>query len=524
MRQERLRVENLSKEIYHMKILDHINMQLFSGEIVALLGANGAGKTVLMEALAGVVARDEGKFFYEEYPVDIQSPKDAKRLKIQYIPENGGYIDSLTVFDNLFFENDGEFLLHYNRRKKTARELLERVGVSLQLHYRYRRLEAGKKKLVKLAAALYTNPKILIMDEPFSFLDHKERSCLQDIFHQLKNQGVSILLTFHNIRWAKQIADRGMVLRDGMMAGIFEMSHISEEQIFSLIAGKLEQKSRPNDTLAGKRIRLQVKNLRGDGIKGASFCIHEGEILGIAGLSGSGRTRIMDLLFGLKKKEEGEICLNGKPIEIHSPEDALRHKIAYASNKAGQFGVIDILSVQDNVVLPSLQRISSLGVVHKRQANYMAQYYLQMLLAGGSASAAEIYGKLQNEDGIFTDRYLSRPVHELSLGFCQLVKLAQCLSETPEVLLLDHPTFGLDIEIREKIHSLIRTLSAQGMSILFVSDEIEEITALSHRFLILQNGTLTGEVEREEIEGIEPKPCQRFSELETGKMKQSELP
>ena len=131
-----------------------------------------------------------------------------------------------------------------------------------------------------------------------------------------------------------------------------------------------------------------------------------------------------------------------------------------------------------------------------------------MLLAGGSASAAEIYEKLQNEDGLFTDGYLSRPVHELSLGFCQLVKLAQCLSETPEVLFLDHPTFGLDIEIREKIHSLIRTLSAQGMSILFVSDEIEEITALSHRFLILQNGTLTGEIEREEIEGIEPKPCQ----------------
>lgn len=500
MRQERLRIENVSKEIFHTKILDHVSLRLFAGETAALLGANGAGKTVLMEVLAGVVPRDEGQFYYDEYPVEIRTPQDAKRLKIQYIPENGGYIDSLTVFDNLFFENDGRFLLNYQKKKREAKELLERAGLSLQLNYRYRKLETGKKKLIKLAAAMRTDPKILIMDEPFSFLDRKERANMLEMLRQMKEQGTSILLTSHNIYQARKIADRGMVLRDGILVGTFEMDAVSEEAVLSMIAGKLYRSSRREENTAGKRIRLRVEDLSGEGISSANFCLHEGEILGITGLSGSGRTRIMDLLFGLKKKAGGKIYLDGSLIEISSPEDALKYRIAYASNKEGQFGVIDTLSVQENVVLPSLKKVSSAGYVHEWQCRYMARHYLGLLTGGFPASVAQTYGKIQDAKPPFTDEYLNRPVQELSLGFYQLVKLAQCLSSSPKVLLLDHPTLGLDTAAREKVHALMRDLSRQGVSIMFVSDEIEEITALSHRFLVLQNGVLTGEIAREEIE------------------------
>lgn len=498
LRLEMMRLEDVSKEIFHTKILNHLNLSLFAGETVALLGANGAGKTVLMELLAGIVPKDEGRFYYQDLPVEIRTPQDAKQLGIQYIPSQGGYIDTLTVYENLYFENNGRFFVRYQAQKKEARQLLESVGLSLKLGHRYRKMPTGKKKLVKLAAAIRTNPKILIMDEPMAFLNQNEREILLRIFKEQNARGTSILITTHNINLARKFADRGIVIRDGNTVGVFEMDQYDTRTILSMMTGSLYQDEKSRASLAGSHVRLKVENLGGDGIRNAGFEVREGEILGIVGLSGSGRTKIMDLLFGLKKKTSGVIHMDGEPIEIQSPEDALRHRIAYASNKEGQFGVIDSISVQENILLPSLRKVSTAGCINGYMSRFMARYYLRLLYQGGQASVMDMsHG---GEIPFLLDEGMERPVHELSLGFYQVVKIAQCLSIAPKVLFLDHPTLGLDLQMKGRIHNLLTTLSRQGMCILLVSDEMEEITSLCHRFLVLNNGELTGELGKDEME------------------------
>ncbi|MGI6069178.1 MAG: ATP-binding cassette domain-containing protein [Blautia sp.] len=498
MRQETLRLENVSKEIFHTKILNHLDLSLFAGETAALLGANGAGKTVLMELLAGIVSKDEGQIYYQEYPVEIRTPQDAKRLKIQYIPSQGGYIDALTVYDNLYFDNDGRFLVRYREQKKEARRLLYSMGLSLKLSHRYRKLSIGQKKLVKLAAAIRTGPRILIMDEPMAFLSQEERKVLLGVLEEQKAKGTSILIATQNIQMARRFADWGIVLRDGSHVGTFPMDRYDDPTMLSMMTGRLYQKERSRDASMEESVRLKVKDLCGEGILHADFEVRKGEILGIVGLSGSGRTRIMDLLFGLKPKTGGSIYLDGKLVQIHSPEDALKCRIAYASNKEGQFGVVDTISVQENIVLPSLKKVSTCGCVSGRMSRFMADYYLGLLFQGAEASVLDL--ATMEEPSFFPELDRNRPVHELSLGFYQMVKIAQCLSVAPKVLLLDRPTLGLDLEMKGRIHNLLKTLSRQGMCILMVSDEMEEITSLCSRVLILNQGVLTGEMDREEME------------------------
>ncbi len=482
MRQERIRLENISKAIYHTKILNHVEMRLFAGEIVALMGANGAGKTILMEILAGVVCCDEGEIFYEEYPTAIRTPLEARHLRIQYIPSHGGYMDLLTVFENLYFDNDGQFFIRAGKQKQEAKALLEAFGLKLRLNRRYADLSMGKKKLVKVAAAVRTRPKVLLMDEPMAYLNHEERNILSKTLLELKRGGTSILLTTHSIKMAKELADRGVILREGSVAASFEMDQYSEETIFSMVAGDLYRSIGKAEVPAGGKLRLEAKHLSGDGIKEASFCVHEGEILGILGLSGSGRTKIMDLLFGLKKRDSGEIYIDGKEVRIDSPRDAWKHRIAYASNKQGQVGVIDRMSVQENMILPAIKKVSYAGCVSNRLSGYLADYYLKLLL-----------NEAGEEDPEFFTDDLNRSVDELSLGYQQIVKLAQCLGTAPKILLLDHPTLGLDVKMKKKIYQLLRFFSSRGMSIMIVSDEIDEMISLCHRYIVLNNGRITGD-------------------------------
>lgn len=482
MRQERIRLENISKSIYQTKILDHVDMRLFAGEIVALMGANGTGKTVLMEILAGVVGCDEGKIFYEEYPVAISTPREARHLRIQYIPSHGGYMDLLTVFENLYFDNEGQFFIRAGKQKREAKELLEAFGLKLRLNRRYADLSMGKKKLVKVAAAVRVRPKILLMDEPMAYLNREERDILSKKLLEMKRSGTSILLTTHSIKMAKELADRGVILREGTVAASFEMGQYSEETIFSMVAGDLYRSMGKVEMPTGRKLRLEVKHLSGDGINGVNFCIQEGEILGILGLSGSGRTKIMDLLFGLKKRDTGKIYIDGKEIRIDSPSDAWKNRIAYVSNKQGQMGVIERMSVQENMILPAIKKVSYAGCISGKLSSYLADYYLRLLLSEAGEENPEF----------FTD-YMNRPVEQLSLGYQQIVKLAQCLGTAPKILLLDHPTLGLDVKMKKKIYHLLRFFSSKGMSIMIVEDEIDEIITLCHRSIVLNNGKITGD-------------------------------
>lgn len=493
MRQERMRLEDISKEIYHTKVLKHIHFSLYAGEIIAVMGANGAGKTVLLELLAGIMPYDSGKLYFEAEQLELHQPKDARDLGIQYIPIHGGYIDILTVFENLYFDNGGRFLIRAAEQKKRAKEELERFGLDLNLNLRYHNLDRGKKKLIKIAAAIRETPGILILDEPMVFLNQKQQEILTEVLFELRRKGTCILFTTHSLKLAKQLADRGIILREGEVAGSFSMGQYDENSLAAMVSGGLYKRQNDSDIQSKKQIALKVDALSGAGIENISFKLYEGEILGILGLTGSGRTKIMDLLFGLKKIEKGTVHVYGEEVFITSPKDALKCSIAYATNKVGQMSTIDTLSVKENIVLPSMERVSYSGCISNKLSDYAVRYCLDMVMEGLEQ---------KEEKKVFKDAVLSRPFEEFSLGQQQIIRIAQCLSTAPKILLLDNPTRGLDIKMKKNIYYVLEKLSRKGISILIVSDENEEIFSLCQRYIVLRNGKLSGDISKNEIENI----------------------
>ncbi len=494
MRQEIMRLEDISKEMSHTEVLKHIHFDLYVGETVAIMGANGAGKTMLLELLAGISSYDSGKLYFNRELVELRKPKDAHSLGIQYIPIQEGYIDILTVFENLHFDNDGYFFVDLFKQKSEAEKELKKFGLNLKLNFKYNNLDRGNKKLIKIAAAIHKHPKILMLDEPMAFLNDEQQKNLINILNDLRKKGTSILFTTHNLKIAKQLADRGIILREGEIAGVFPIDQYDEKELMAMITGDLYKWQRFSEKGLKKKIALQVEELSGVGIKNISFKLYEGEILGMIGVAGAGRTRVMDLLFGLRKIEKGKIFIDGKEIFITSPQDALRYSIAYVTNKAGQTSTIDVLSVKENIVLPSMKRVSYVGCISNKLSDYIARHYFDIVMNG-------IYN--EDEKDKFKNNLLSKPFGALSLGYQQLIRIAQGLSTSPKILMLDNPTRGLDIKMKKNIHHLLEMLSRKGLSILIISDENDEIFSVCQRYIILNEGKLTGDISKREIEKAE---------------------
>jgi ribose transport system ATP-binding protein len=485
-----LELEGITKSFGGVKALDNVHFALLKGEVHALVGGNGAGKSTLMKILNGIYQGDAGTIRIDGQVKYIKDPNDAMSNGIRMVYQELSLIPTLTVMENIFLNHEEvSWPSILNKKAMIARTkaLLDELGIDLDPQQRIADLSVGYCQLVEIAKSLSVQASILIMDEPTASLTAAETQLLFDIIKVLKSKGVSIIYISHRMKEIFEIADRITVLRDGKWVltenrGDLNLGRLIDSMIGKAVERTFEWKDRPRPS--SDRPVLEVQGLsEGNVVHDVSFELKRGEVLGIAGLMGSGRTELLEALFGLRRITKGKIRIGGDDIRISGIRNALARKIALVPEDRRRSGLILIHSVGDNVILPNLAKLSAYGMLNSRRI-------------------AEMVAKNIRELSIKTDS-MNRLVTLLSGGNQQKVVLAKWLNTLPDILLLDEPTAGVDVQSKGEIIDFIRKFASTGKSVILVSSEIAELLAVSDRILVLNEGKVTGEMMRESIQSEE---------------------
>ena len=474
-------IRGLCKSFGGVKVLDQVAFELRPGEVHALMGENGAGKSTLMKILSGIHARDAGVIEIDGQSAAIGSPRDAQALGIGIVHQELNLMRHLSAAQNIFIGREPRrglgLLLDEERLNADARKLFERLNLSLDPRARVADLTVARQQMVEIAKALSFDSRVLIMDEPTAALNAQEVADLFRVIRQLRADGVGIVYISHRMDELQQIADRVTVMRDGTTVGTVAMQGTSVEAIIRMMVGRtLEENSRgtPPDT-SGRDVALEVRGLsRGNAIRDVSFRVRQGEIVGFAGLMGAGRTEVARAVFGADPVDGGQILVHGRAVRIRSPRDAVALGIGYLSEDRKQFGLATAMDVQANIAMASLSRLLRLGV---------------FIDSAAIAEAAEGYVR---QLGIRTAS-VEQPVKLLSGGNQQKVVIAKWLLRDCDILFFDEPTRGIDVGAKAEIHKLIDALAAQGKAIAVISSELPEVLRLSHRVIVMCEGSVTGE-------------------------------
>lgn len=475
-----LQVRNLSKCYPGVKALDDVSLDLERGRAHALVGENGAGKSTLMRILAGLDRPDAGEIRCQGRRLHLRSPHDALRAGISMIHQELMPFPDLTVAENLLIGREpGSCFPGWIDRRALHREAarwLERLGVRVSPESRMRDLSVAEMQAVEIAKALAHRTRILIMDEPSSALSDREVDRLIEVIRDLKTEGVAVIYISHRLDEVFRIADTVTVLRDGRHIATLPIRAVDPDRLVALMVGRtLNAGARPTPSAPGK-VALSVRGLARTGeFRDVSFQVRHGEVLGLAGLMGAGRTEVVNALYGLTPADAGEIQVQGKPVQIASPRDALNHGIALVSEDRKGFGLVLTMSVKHNLTLANLDRCSRGIVVDRCAENRIATDRIQ-------AFAIRTQGPDQ-------------PVEFLSGGNQQKVVIAKALLTEPDILVLDEPTRGIDIGAKAEVYAIISRLAREGKAIILVSSELSEILALSNRILVLRAGTIAAELD-----------------------------
>ncbi|WP_026970932.1 sugar ABC transporter ATP-binding protein [Aliagarivorans marinus] len=476
-----LRLENIRKSFSGVTVLHGINAEIEQGEVLGILGENGAGKSTLLKIVSGIYSLSDGALHIDGEPVTIGSPGDAKRLGIAMIPQEFNLIASLNVFENIFLGHElkrGSLLDKAAMRQRTH-DLLQLLETELDPDSLVEDLSVAEKQMVEIAKALVHDARILIMDEPTTVLTKKEVEVLFALIAKLKAQGVTILFISHKLKEVKQLCDRLMILRDGQLVSMDEVAHLSEHDMATKMVGRelnqiFPERSQPLDEWAlevsGLSIRSQLHDI--------SFGVRKGEVLGFAGLVGSGRTETMEALMGLRRSDSGQVKVFGKPVKIRKLRQAVELGLAYLSEDRQGAGLVMNFDLPENISLISLKRYSR-GLINHQQTRKQAQDYVQRF----SIKAPSLSSELQ---------YLSG-------GNQQKVYLSKWMDTDPKILILDEPTRGVDVNTKKDIYHFIQSLTEQGMAVIVISSEMEELIGLAHRVMVMREGRLQGELSDEQI-------------------------
>lgn len=473
-----LRAENISKSFPGVKALDNVQLHVESGKVHAVMGENGAGKSTLMKILIGMYAPDSGQVIYKGQPVHFNSVHDALKAGFAMIHQELLPFPELSVAENIFMGNEPRGLfpgwINRQKRNRDAQLLLDTLGLKINVTRRMKTLGIAEMQMVEIAKALSNKAEIIIMDEPTSALSDRETAVLFDMIRGLKQQGIAIIYISHKMDEILQIADTISVMRDGKYMATHPAGTISNEKLISLIVG------RPLDTIFEKRnvlpggVALSVAGLYGRKFKNISFEVRRGEILGIAGLMGAGRTEIVNAIFGLEKIYAGTIAVKGKPVAIRSPKDAIRHGIGMITEDRKHTGLVLSLSVKHNITLAALKSCCRGPFIdHGREAAVADRQIRKFAVKTPSANQV---------------------VNFLSGGNQQKVVLARVLLNDPDIIILDEPTRGIDIGAKTEIYRLMNELSAQGKAIIMISSELPEVLGMSDRVLVVHNGMIKAEL------------------------------
>ncbi len=483
MEQFAIDVQQVKKSFGGVHALKSINLQVYPGSIHAIIGENGAGKSTLMKILSGIYTKDSGKIFIHGEEKNFTTPAHSKESHIGIIYQELALSPDLTVAENIFLDDlgMGSGIVHWKKLNQRASRILNELGFHIDPRKRTGDLSIAYQQMVEIAKSLAKDVNILILDEPSAVLSSKEVAILFEQLRKLKARGVTIIYISHRLEELMAIADEITVIKDGETVVTLDPTICTEEDIITSMVGRKLESLYPEKGVSGEEVMLEVKGLSTRTLlKDVSFTLCKGEIVGLAGLIGSGRTEIARCLFGIDKMSAGTVLKEGKKIEIANPSQAMAHGIGLVPESRKEQGAILVRPIRENMTLSNLKVISRLmGFIHRRQEQQVSQMLRQ---------------KLNIKLGSVEDTIAS-----LSGGNQQKVVIAKWLNTNCNILILDEPTRGVDVGAKVEIYNIIHQLAERGYSILVISSEMVEVINLSHRVYVMSEGQLTKELKGDEI-------------------------
>ncbi|WP_311772756.1 sugar ABC transporter ATP-binding protein [Cohnella xylanilytica] len=477
-----LRMTGISKAYHGVKALDKVTLEVRPGEVHALMGENGAGKSTLVKILTGLVKPDEGEIEYYGKPVRIDGPQAALDLGIAMIHQELNPIPEMTVAENLFLGREptrGPFLNRRELRRRT-RELLAEFGFPLDPDEKVGKLSVARKQMLEIIKAVSYNAKLIIMDEPTSALSDGEVKTLFQTIASLKGKGVPVIYISHRMEEIFSMTDRVTVLRDGQYIGSKPTGELDPDRLISMMVGRPLEAIYPKETVSPGEVAFEAAGLtRRSVFENVSFQVRRGEILGIAGLMGAGRSEVARAIFGIDRLDEGEVKIGGSPVAIRHPADAIRHGIALVTEDRKELGLVLCRSIQENMTMASLPLSERKAFLSRSEESRVVD---------------ELAGRIRVKM-----RDPKQLVQYLSGGNQQKVVLAKWLLTRPKVLILDEPTRGIDVGAKAEIYRMMSNLAKEGMAIIMISSELPEVLGMSDRVLVMGQGRIRGEFQGGQI-------------------------
>jgi len=479
-----LTMRGMTKSYFGIKALDGVSLDIRKGEVHALMGENGAGKSTLMKILTGLVKPDEGEIAFEGTKVQFPDPQSALRLGIAMIHQELNPIPEMTVAENIFLGREPHYpgtpFVNKKKLEEQTRRLLEDFQFRAEPHTKVALLSVAQKQMLEIIKAISYQAKLIIMDEPTSALSESEVKTLFQTIARLKGQGVPIIYISHRMEEIFAISDRITILRDGKLIGTRNSSELDSDGLISMMVGRSLDAIYPKEEATFGETVIEVRGLtRRPYFENVSFSARKGEILGIAGLMGAGRSEVMRAIFGIDRPDDGEVRMGGEPIKVGHPADAIRHGIAFVTEDRKELGLVLSRSIRENMTLASLSKASKGPFVSRSAESEMCD-----------EMTAGIRIKMNR---------MEQEVLTLSGGNQQKVVIAKWLLTSPKLLILDEPTRGIDVGAKAEIYRMMSKLAQQGMAIIMVSSELPEVLGMSDRILVMGEGEIRGEFIRGNI-------------------------
>jgi ribose transport system ATP-binding protein len=483
-------MEGITKIFSGVTALDGVDFTLERGEVHSLVGENGAGKSTLIKVMTGAYRRDGGRMWLEGREVDFRSPEDAQHAGVVAVYQEVNLLAFRTVAENIYLGREPRRFgfIDWKRMNREAGDLLARLGLEINPRATLGDLNIALRQMIAIARGVSLGAKVVVLDEPTSSLTEREVTILYDVIRRLKAEGVGVVYISHRFDELYAVCDRVTILRDGKFVATRPLADLERIDLVCLMLGKqreeLQKKGatafEPHQLKAGEPPLLRAENLtRGRKLNSVSVSAGRGEIVGMAGLLGSGRTETARAIFGADALEKGEVYLEGRVLKLSAPDDAIDAGLAFLSEDRKAEGIIPELSVRENLTLAALPGLSSMGIVSRAKQNEIVERYMKRL--GIKASSAE------------------QKIRELSGGNQQKVLLARWLCKNPKFLLLDEPTRGIDIGAKGEIQALVNELANDGLGVLMISSELEELVEGSSRVLVMRDGQCVAELRGKEI-------------------------
>lgn len=473
-------MEGVTKKYGGLTALDNVSFQVRPGEIHALVGENGAGKSTLMKILGGIEKKDGGRVFFKGEEAGFHFPMDAINAGIAIIHQELSMLPSMNVMENIFMGRMPTRLgrIQWKKLEAESRRVLNQVGLEVNPYAVVNDLSISKRQLIEIAKALSIEAKLIIMDEPNSSLCDAETEILFRVIRDLKGRGISVIYVSHKIEEVLEISDRISSLRDGKFVGTIEKSQATVDSIIQMMVGRELNRERREHRTSGE-VCLEAENLWGRGFKDVSFALRKGEVLGFSGLVGAGRSEVARAVFGAEPYTSGSLRIHGRKVRFKSPAEAIRNGLAMVPEDRKKLSLFLNNPISFNMTLAELPRLKRLGLIDGSRADSLVDDFIKKLRI-----------KLGSPD---------HPVSSLSGGNQQKTILARWLATTPEILILDEPTHGVDVGAKAEIYQLIHKLAGDGLSIILISSELPEILTMADRVVVMHEGRVTGILEKEEI-------------------------